>query len=187
MSLPPELTITIEAIGKTRFLAKVTCPNGDEICQHRFSFKPGLLVDIEPQWMLEKAIPRNVSEWTKRGPADVVRDTEQSAKLATYGQRLYQFLFGKKATAWKSFLNHNDIYRREARATISLHKNAALLWQLSWEYLHDGDDFLALNGRLWLTRKPYGLDDLNPRRASPPIRLLVVVSSPDDQDPLDTA
>jgi len=186
MPLPPELTISIEQVKDGEYFAKVLRPNGEEICRNTFNFDPGLLVDIEPQWMLEKAIPRNASEWAKRGPADVARDTEQDKKLADYGLRMYQFLFGAEAADWKAFLKFNDSYRQQARVTLSLHKNAAALWQLPWEYLHDGQDFLALNGRFWLTRKPYGLGDLNPAPAGLPIRLLVVVSAPDDQQPLDS-
>lgn len=186
MSLPPELTISIEAIGENQYLAKVLRPNGKEICQNKFAFTPGLLLDIEPQWMLEKAIPRNASEWIKRGPSDTARDPEQAEKLAAYGLRLYQFLFGEQATDWKAFLEFNDAYRQQARVTLTLHANAAALWQLPWEYLHDGQDFLALNGRFWLTRTPYGLGRLSPDAAELPLRLLVVVSAPDDQPALDT-
>jgi len=186
MNLPPELTISIERMAENQYLAKVLRPNGQEICSNTFSFSPGLLVDIEPQWMLEKAVPRNAAEWAKRGPADAARDPEQDKKLADYGQRLYQFLFGAEAADWKAFLKFNDAYRREARVTLALHADAAALWQLPWEYLHDGQDFLALNGRFWLTRSPYGLARLTPEPAALPIRLLVIVSAPDDQAALDT-
>ena len=185
MSLPPELTISVELVAENQYLAKVLRPNGEEICRNVFTFSPGLLVDIEPQWMLEKAVPRNAAEWAKRGPADAARDPEQDQKLADYGQRMYQFLFGD-AVDWEAFLKYNDDYRRETRVTLALHANAAALWQLPWEYLHDGQDFLALNGRFWLTRSPYGLARLTPEPAALPIRLLVIVSAPDDQAALDT-
>jgi hypothetical protein len=46
---------------------------------------------------------------------------------------------------WTAFLRFNDAYRWQARVTLALHKNAAL-WQLPWEYLHNGHEFLARGG-----------------------------------------
>jgi tetratricopeptide (TPR) repeat protein len=59
-----------------------------------------------------------------------------------------------------------------------LSMTANLLWQIPWEYLHDGDDFLALTGRARLVRKPIGLGEVSPIESPQPLRLLVVVSSP---------
>ena len=59
-----------------------------------------------------------------------------------------------------------------------LTKGADLLWQIPWEYLHDGDDFLALSGKAYLTRKPIGLGEIPAIQSPQPLRLLVVVSSP---------
>ena len=59
-----------------------------------------------------------------------------------------------------------------------LSKGADLLWHIPWEYLHDGDEFLALSGRAYLTRKPIGLGELAAIKNPQPLRLLVVVSSP---------
>ena len=49
MSLPPELTISIELVKPDEYLAKVLRPNGEEISRNSFNFNPSLLVDIEPQ------------------------------------------------------------------------------------------------------------------------------------------
>ena len=62
--------------------------------------------------------------------------------------------------------------------TERLIKGADLLWQIPWEYMHDGDDFLAVSGRARLTRKPIGLGEVNAIKSPQPLRLLVVVSSP---------
>ncbi len=52
------------------------------------------------------------------------------------------------------------------------------LLNLPWEYLHDGDSFVALNWRTPISRLPWGL----PMRSLPPIteplRVLVVISAP---------
>ncbi|MFQ6092160.1 MAG: CHAT domain-containing protein, partial [bacterium] len=55
---------------------------------------------------------------------------------------------------------------------------ADMLWKIPWEYIHDGDDFLALSGRAHLNRKPIGLGDVSAIKSPQPLRLLVVVSSP---------
>jgi len=59
-----------------------------------------------------------------------------------------------------------------------LSKGADLLWRIPWEYLHDGDEFLALSGRPYLTRKPIGLGEVSAIKSPMPLRILVVVSSP---------
>ncbi|KPJ65985.1 hypothetical protein AMJ44_09145 [candidate division WOR-1 bacterium DG_54_3] len=59
-----------------------------------------------------------------------------------------------------------------------LTKSANLLWHIPWEYLHDGEDFLALSVRAHLTRKPIGLREIPAIQSPQPLRLLVVVSSP---------
>jgi tetratricopeptide (TPR) repeat protein len=189
--LPPEIIVTIEQVGPhpdggDQYLAVTTRSNRAEICRHTFRFVPDLLIDIEPQWMLEKAVPRHHGETIKRGPADAGRLDEQERKLATYGQRLYGFLFGQEGQEFKSFLRFNDSYRQQARLTLALHGNAAALWRLPWEYLHDGEDFLVLHGRFLLSRVPHGLGQLQPPPAPLPLRILVVIAAPDDQKPLDT-
>ena len=190
MPLPPTLTVTIEHIGTdagggAQYLAKVLRANDAEICRHTFTFRDDTLVDIEPQWMLEKAVPRHVGEWVKRGPADAARTDTEVGKLAAYGQRLYGFLFGD-GRELEAFFKYNDAYRDRAQLTLALHANAAALWKLPWEYLHDGRDFLALHGRFLLHRMPYGLGQLQPDAAPLPLRVLVVIAAPDDLNPLDT-
>jgi tetratricopeptide (TPR) repeat protein len=186
MTLPPEITITIEETGTDdEYLAKTKRRGGGEICRNTFHYSPDLLVDLEPQWMLDKAVPRNFGETTKRGPEEAAPAKSQAQQLADYGRRLYGFLFGD-GRDWDAFLRQNDRYRRQARVTLALHENAAALWRLPWEYLHDGQDFLALRGRFLLSRRPDGLNELKPQRVALPVRVLVVVAAPDDQAPLDT-
>ncbi len=188
--LPPEMIVTIERIGPhpdggDQYLAVTTRSNSAEICRNLFCFQPDLLVDLEPQWMLEKAVPRHSGETIKRGPGNAKRLDKEEKDLATYGQRLYGFLFGD-GEKLKSFLEFNDSYRRQARLTLAMHGNASALWRLPWEYLHDGHDFLALYGRFLLSRVPHGLGQMQPPPAPLPLRILLIVAAPDDQKPLDT-
>jgi tetratricopeptide (TPR) repeat protein len=188
--LPPEMIVTIEKVGShpdggDQYLAVTTRSDGTEICRNDFRFQPDLLIDFEPQWMLEKAVPRYNGETIKRGPVNAIRLDEEEEKLAIYGQRLYGFLFGN-GEKLRSFLKFNDSYRRQARLTLAMHGNAAALWRLPWEYLHDSDDFLALHGRFLLSRVPHGLGQMEPPPAPLPLRILVIIAAPDDQKPLDT-
>ncbi|MCA9927639.1 MAG: CHAT domain-containing protein [Anaerolineales bacterium] len=153
------------------------------MCRNTFTFKPGQLIDIEPQWMLDKAIPRSDGD-THRKNEPNNQQTNQLTELATYGQRLHTFLFGNGAD-FNAFLRYNDSYKR-ARITLAMHQNAAALWRLPWEYLHDGDDFLALSGRFQLSRRPHGMATFPAKPVQLPLRILVVIASPDDAKLLDT-
>ena len=67
-----------------------------------------------------------------------------------------------------------------------LSKGADLLWRVPWEYLHDGNEFLGLSGKAYLTRKPIGLGEVAAIKSPQPLRLLVVVSSPNKLPELNT-
>jgi tetratricopeptide (TPR) repeat protein len=180
----PELIVTIEHSGDA-YLAKTSRADGQEVCQNRFTFGSDQLVDLEPQWMLERAIPRAGVEPVMRQEGQPPAASSEADKLAAYGQRLFSFLFGDGHDL-ANFLKFDTTYRRQARLTLKLHDNAAGLWRLPWEYLHDGRDFLALHGRFQLSRVPYGLAELRPDPVALPLRLLVIIAAPDDQQPLDT-
>lgn len=191
MSLPPELIVAIrrtnadETAATPQYLAVTSRANGAEVCSHRFELPANLLVDLEPQWVLDKAAPRAFLDPAKgEGGAGELKQAENE-KLAQCGRRLYELLFGD-GQALRAFLEFNDAYRAQARLTLAMHGNAAALWRLPWEYLHDDAGFLALQGRFLLSRWPYGLAELDPPPASLPLRILVVVSAPEDQRPLNT-
>ena len=159
----PKLAINIKRIGpaeRHEFEAVLTrTDTSAEISANTFIFSPDLLLDKEPQWMLDKAIPRRVDD-ALRGEQTVAEwKAEQAQKLAIYGQRLYRFLFGD-GQALESFLKYNDAYARSAHLTLALHSSAAALWRLPWEYIHDGHDFMALHGHFQLSRRPHELGDL---------------------------
>ncbi len=183
--LPPELIVTIEHIDGDRYLAKTSRANGEEICRHTFTYARDHLIDLEPQWMLERAIPRASVQAEVRRQEETAPALSATEQLASYGQRLYAFLFGD-GQRLQAFLDFNDAYRRQARLTLKMHSNAARLWRLPWEYLHDGQDFLALHGRFLLSRVPDDLGELSPPSVPLPLRILVVIAAPDDQAALDT-
>ncbi len=180
-SLPPELRVEIRKVGD-QYLAVTERANGDEICSHTFTHDPDKLIHLEPQWMLERGA-RNVAE-SLRTDTDAAERPPDDKLLIDYGQRLYGYLFGD-GTALRNFFQFNDAYRSEARLTLRLHPEAAALWSLPWEYLHDGTEFLSLNGHLLVHRMPHGMAELKPAENAPPLRILVIIASPDDQAELD--
>ncbi|MAT95845.1 MAG: hypothetical protein CL608_01660 [Anaerolineaceae bacterium] len=185
----PQLIITIKRIGdaaRHEYEATLTrADNNAEICVNTFSYRPDLLIDMEPQWMLDKAVPRRIDDVLRSGQTAAEFAAEQAQKLAGYGRRLYSFLFGDGQDL-QNFLKFNDAYAKSAHLTLALHGNAAVLWRLPWEYIHDGQDFLALHGKFQLSRRPHELGRLAPDPVQLPLRLLVIVSSPEDQAELNT-
>ena len=135
--------------------------------------------------MLEKAVPRSTDDSLRGDQTVADYQQEQTEKLARYGQRLYGFLFGD-GKELQSFLKYNDAYAKSAHLTLALHSSAAQLWRLPWEYIHDGKDFLALHGKFQLSRRPYELGKLVRDSVQLPLRLLIIISSPDDANELNT-
>ena len=161
---PPELRVEIRQVGE-QYLAVTERANGKEIFTHTFTHDPAKLVYDEPGWMLEKGA--RAPAQTLRAETGAAERPSDAQRLATYGQRLYAYLFGN-GTKLQNFFEFNDAYRRQARLTLCLHPGAAALWRLPWEYLHDGQDFLCLTGRLLLSRVPEGLGQLSPPETAPP-------------------
>ena len=85
-----------------------------------------------------------------------------------------------------TFLEFNDSYRKQARLTLALHESAAILWKLPWEYLHDGNDFVALTGRFLLGRKPEGLAEIDPEPTALPLKVLIIIAAPSGVAELNT-
>ena len=182
------LTTTIQRIDdqQDEYLAVTQRDGGQEVCRSRFTFRPGQLVDLEPKWLLDRAVPRSAVDTVRsRDAAAQAAYQEKVTELAAYGQRLYGYLFGD-GQALANFLKFAAGPRETIRLTLALHGNAARLWQLPWEYMHDGHNFLALAGRFQLVRRPEGLGNLPQAPLALPLRILVVVSAPDDQPLLDT-
>jgi tetratricopeptide (TPR) repeat protein len=182
MPLPPELRVEIRKVGD-KFHAVTERAKGQEVCANTFEHDPGKLIHLEPQWMLDRGARLPAEALRQDAGADKGARPPDDHLLIQYGQRLYRYLFGD-GQKLKSFLEFNDAYRAQARLTLCLHPDAAELWSLPWEYLHDGQEFLCLNGKLLLSRLPLKLGELSPAEAAPPLRILVVIAGPDDQHEL---
>jgi hypothetical protein len=182
----PELRIAVEKIGEKQYKSRLTdMTNGWVIRTNTFTYDPELLVNIEVQDILEKGVPRHefeairtkqTSEVSKT--SEVSRTSEVSDPIVAFGQRLFGYLVGDRA-AWEGFLRFSPAFREgKARLNIALDPQAAVLWSVPWEYLHDGRGFLALQGRWQIGRLPWVLPEVTPGPAPLPLRVLVVIASP---------
>ncbi len=177
---PPELNVEIHKVGN-EFFAVTKQENGREVCTNRFRHDPTGLTHLGPLWLLERGAlaPDEI-----QALGIEFSSTVSESQVARYGGRLYGYLFGG-GRELETFLDENKAYQNQVRLTISLHPEAAALWRLPWEYLHNGDEFLCLSGRILLNRMPGELKRIETAISSPPLRILVVVASPDDQKELD--
>ncbi len=176
---PPALYIEIRKLG-TEFFAVTKRENGEEICTNQFEHDPTGLTHLGPLWLLERGT---------LGPNEMQHlgisfgGKANAGQVAHYGGRLYSYLFGRGRKLQK-FLKSADHYR-SAPIVLSLSADAAMLWQLPWEYLHDGDRFLCLEQSMALVRVPSGLREMQPPPTPLPLRILVIIAAPEDQEPID--
>jgi hypothetical protein len=140
---------------------KLTPANGREICRHTFTFDPDKLVDLEPQWLLEKAVPRHAYDPARgaepRPPKQLQKKIAELESTAVASTPTSLAMGSGWPTSWNSTPT-----RAPLTLTLAMHPNAAPLWRLPWEYLHDGREFWGLTGRFHLNRQPAGLGDLTP-------------------------
>jgi len=175
----PELRVEIHKLGN-QFMAVTKEGNGREVCTNRFEHNPTGLTYLGPLWLLERGM-LNPSEMRKVGPSLIGRGSR--GQVAQYGKRLYEYLFGN-GRALHKFVRGNSAYT-EGQLALAIHADAASLWRLPWEYMHDSTDFVCLNGQMQLKRVLEAVTPLTPAPFPLPLRTLIVIASPHDQEPLD--
>src|SRR5919202_1350976 len=117
--------------------------------------------------------------------------TESSLNLVALGQQLYNALFqGSLRDSWmmaeKIAQNHGQILR------LRLGLKGTRLPRLPWEVLHGGDQPLATGTEVAFSRYQLGTRLRRPLHAPPaqwnqPLKILMVISSPSDQETLELA
>lgn len=171
----PQLRVEIRKLGN-KFFAIAKQDNGREIFTNEFQHDPTGTTHLGPLWLLERGVLSPDERRASAGKAGEDYATQ-------YGQRLYGYLFGK-GKPLRTFLKSNPEYR-QAHLVLSLHPDVASLWRLPWEYLHDGEKFVCLEGEMRLSRLPEDLLELSPVATRLPLRVLFVIASPEDQKALD--
>lgn len=114
-----------------------------------------------------------------------VRQKQRYDDIVRYGQRLYNDIFGN-GRAFRRYVDQNSHLERGVKYVLRLHSTASELWNIPWEYMHDGERFLSIDGGSPITRRPQNIKLMSNslRTASLPLRILVVISDPIDAPPL---
>ncbi len=114
--------------------------------------------------------------------------SSERQRLVGFGQKLFDALLASTEVracyeqARGMMQVHED---RGLRLRLVVHD--PLLRVLPWEFLHDGETFLAISNRTPLVRyvEPYPRQLCRPLAVQPPLRILVAVATPRDQPELD--
>jgi len=175
----PELRVEVHKLGN-EFFAVTKEANGREVCTHRFEHNATGLTYLGPLWLLERGM-LSPGEMRKVGASLIGRGSR--GQIAQYGRRLYKYLFGN-GKLLRKFILTNPAYQ-ECQLTLAIHADAAALWRLPWEYMHDRADFVCLNGQMQIQRILQGMTPRTLPAFPLPLRALVVIASPHDQEPLD--
>lgn len=123
-----------------------------------------------------------------RTSTDVRRNPREASDMArTFGRRLFDAVFAEDVRI--AYVSSAQIAAREnAGLRIRLRLNdVPELANVPWELLHDGQDFVALSNQRALVRYLELPQAIKPLPVNPPLRALVVLSSPRDYPSLDVA
>jgi tetratricopeptide (TPR) repeat protein len=95
-----------------------------------------------------------------------------------FGQELYKTVMaGELGTYFQESLDKAD---EGLRLSLQFDDNAKELMALPWEFLHDGEDFLVAKKNTLISRMPSKTRRLQSKPLESMLRMLVVVSSPND-------
>ncbi len=122
---------------------------------------------------------------TRRGVRRLESPEMQAAKV--FGGRLFRALFGNDVQGClRSSLDEADRQRAGLRVRLRL-AEAPELADLPWEYLYNPalNRFLVLSAETPLVRYLDLPERIQPLAVRPPLRVLVMISSPSDHPPLD--
>jgi len=114
-----------------------------------------------------------------------VSTAERERQARSFGEALFRLVFG--GTIYTLYFSSRDRAQNADGLRVKLFlENAGAIASLPWEFLRDpGVDYIALSRSTPLVRHPRRLV-IRPRPAfQPPLRVLVMVSSPKDMDPID--
>ena len=186
--LPPELTVTIRNIGDDEYLAVTERARGQEVCQNTFHCqtrplgRPGAAVAAGQG----RAAPR-LRPGARARPGDAARLEEEDRTLADLRPTPVRLPLRRWHQDLRAFLEFNDAYRRQARLTLALHGKPRRCGGCRGSTCTTATSSWPCTGRFLLSRPSLRPGRTRPRRPWPlPLRILVVISSPDDQNPLDT-
>ena len=168
-TLRSELRVEIDRLGN-KYVALTRQSDGREILSNTFQHNLSSPHSLQPQWLVETA---------DDGRSSGIRPRPTLAQAAKDGRRLYRYLFGN-GKALRRYLAHTPDGAAHY-VTLAISAEAAALWRLPWEYLHDGDTFPCLAGRMLISRRPADLRTLTPQVTAQHLHILAVIANPEDR------
>lgn len=171
-----ELRVEISKLGN-RFLAVTRRHDGQEILSNEFRLDPSNPSEHLPHWLLER------DQLGQERSLQRDRARSRHRAIAT-GRSLYRYLFGN-GKGLRAYLAQQPA-GGPLQFTLSIGREAYALWRFPWETLHDGRQFLGLDGPFLINRRPTDLRTLTPQPGVSPLRVLAVIANPEDQARYDT-
>jgi tetratricopeptide (TPR) repeat protein/CHAT domain-containing protein len=112
---------------------------------------------------------------------DSWKKTNRYQDIVRYGQKLYTDLFGTNNKI-RNHVQRSKHLKEGVQYVLSLDRTASELWNIPWEYLHDGEGFLALRPDTKLvrslTKSPFRKRFRELNEMARPLRVLVVIAHP---------
>ncbi|TFG66646.1 MAG: hypothetical protein E4H27_09760, partial [Anaerolineales bacterium] len=173
-----ELKVIIRKQGNA-YNAVTEQSNGEYLWSNTFQYDPRQFMppdSFDAPGQQRGAVSRVVHKIT-RGQ----RRSPQEKLVAKYGAHLYAYAFGNG----KEFRDFLKAHKEPVviRLILVFTSNTAVLSGLPWEYLYDGRNFLRQKN-IQIFRQSDEAPEAVSAPVPGPLRVLVLISSPDDQAPL---
>ncbi len=170
-------SFVIRAVDATT--QKVICQNTlpEHISDVQYLYTARLL-EHDPGKVASGSLDMKDETWKK---------TDRYKDMARYGQKLYTDLFGDKGEL-RNHVRKSPHLKGGVQYVLKLYNTASELWNIPWEYLHDGERFLAVDSQTAIVRTTPDivLDRAAQQLAETPypLRVLLFISDPKDVNPL---
>lgn len=98
-----------------------------------------------------------------------------------FGKELFKKVFtGEVGGYFKRCFDEAQKNEKGVRISLQFDESAQEIASLPWEFLHDDKDFLVTNRNILISRLPSGMSKVKSNPLESILRMLVVISSPDD-------
>jgi tetratricopeptide (TPR) repeat protein len=155
--------------------------NGSIAASNTFELRLGELRVIEQLRRIEESVTGEPAKQKHEISVQVKAKGTEETFHKEFGTELYVKVFaGELGEYFDKGLIEAQKNRSGLRICLRFNKNAQEIAVLPWEFLHNGDDFLVTNRELLISRLPA---EITKKQSSPLesiLRMLVVVSSPND-------
>jgi tetratricopeptide (TPR) repeat protein len=120
-------------------------------------------------------------EYLKRLERQAEESNSEDTFHIDFGRELYgKILEGEVGSYFRELLHEAQVECEGLRISLQFDDKASELANLPWEFLHDGEDFLVTRRDILLSRLPSGLSRIRSRPLDSVLRMLVVISRPND-------